>query len=146
MCGGDECESRRKIHDNPDGALRDRRRRGCLLGGGGAFEPKPDTFTLRAGRVQSLDVLLNDLNNDRVDPAQLTLVEQPSCGMALVTNGAVQYSSTDNCSGKVTLSYCVPYEEACQTVPITLTILAEQLEVYLGENGLAYTDRRSSST
>ena len=61
-----------------------------LFGGGGTFEPRPDIFTVRAGRSQALDVLLNDRNPDRVDPAELSLVQPPNCGTATVLDGSIQ--------------------------------------------------------
>ncbi|MHA3978119.1 hypothetical protein ACW9UR_10590 [Halovulum sp. GXIMD14794] len=97
-----------------------------LFGGGGTYEPRPDNFTLRAGRSQALDVLLNDRNPDRVDPAELTLVQPPNCGTATVLDGAIQYSSPPNCDGSIALSYCVPFDGACEVVSVTLRVISQQ--------------------
>lgn len=94
-----------------------------LLGGGGAYVSSNDSFTLRAGRVQSLDVLLNDRNVERADSAQMQIVRAPSCGQAIVTTGAIQYSDSESCVGTVTMSYCLPFEGNCQATDVTLNIL-----------------------
>lgn len=97
-----------------------------LFGGGGTYEPKPDNFTLRAGRAQTLDVLLNDQNPDRIDPTKLTLVQPPNCGTASVRDGAIQYSSPPNCDGSITMSYCVPFDGACEAVTVTLKVISQK--------------------
>ncbi|MEM8787746.1 MAG: hypothetical protein AAGE76_05755 [Pseudomonadota bacterium] len=94
-----------------------------LLGGAGTYEPQPDTFTLRAGRVQTLDVLLNDIATDSIDPEELSVVQAPRCGTALATGGAIQFSESESCIGQIVLSYCVPSEGNCQAVPVTLTLI-----------------------
>ncbi|NNU79237.1 hypothetical protein HMH01_02185 [Halovulum dunhuangense] len=95
---------------------------GGLLGGG-AYQANSDNFTLRAGRVQTLDVLLNDLGTDRIDPANLRVAQQPSCGSAIVIDGAIQYSGSDVCSGKANFTYCVADGEECLPTMVNLTLL-----------------------
>ncbi|WP_157966269.1 hypothetical protein [Oceanibium sediminis] len=94
-----------------------------LFSGSGSYQPKPDQFTLRAGRVQSLDVLLNDTNSEKIDPATLQVTRQPQCGTAMAVNGAVQYSDSSSCRGALDLAYCVPYDDNCEVVKISLNIL-----------------------
>ncbi len=96
---------------------------GSLFGGGGPYEAEDDKFTLRAGRVQALDVLLNDKNVDRIDPAQLTVVRQPDCGVAQSIDGTVQYSDSSRCQGALTFAYCVPFEDSCDFATVSLDIL-----------------------
>ncbi|MEM8869784.1 MAG: hypothetical protein AAGE38_05230 [Pseudomonadota bacterium] len=94
-----------------------------LLGSGGSFQSNPDTFALRAGRVQSLDVLLNDQNVDRVSADDLTIVKAPSCGVAQVVGGAIQYSESQSCLGEVAMAYCVPWDGSCRSTDVTLDIV-----------------------
>ncbi len=94
-----------------------------LLGGKGSYLPKDDSFTLRAGRVQSLDVLLNDENADRVDFSQMRVVRPASCGTAIAAHGAIQYSDSSECAGTVTFAYCVPFEERCNSTDVVLNVL-----------------------
>jgi len=95
-----------------------------LLGGGGSFEPRPDTFTVRAGRTQPLDVLLNDSNPERADIGALQIVTAPACGSATIVEGAVEYSSPADCSGTIELAYCLPFEGKCRAVPVTLKVIS----------------------
>ncbi|QHQ36924.1 hypothetical protein [Algicella marina] len=94
-----------------------------LLGGSAKFQPKPDTFQLRAGRLQSLDVLLNDKNKDLVDVSALSIVEPPECGLAEAINGAIQYSDSLDCIDKLEMSYCVPFEGECEATIVTLNVI-----------------------
>ncbi|MEM9779506.1 MAG: hypothetical protein AAF813_06285, partial [Pseudomonadota bacterium] len=94
-----------------------------LLGSGGSFQSNPDTFALRAGRVQSLDVLLNDRNVERVNAEELTIVTAPACGTAQVVGGAIQYSDSAACLGEVSLTYCVPWDGSCKATDVVLDIV-----------------------
>ncbi|MHA3914191.1 hypothetical protein [Halovulum sp. GXIMD14793] len=109
---------------------------GSLLGGSGAYKAQPDVFTLRAGRVQSLDVLLNDYNADRVNPDELKIVNAPSCGSALVVAGTIQFSESHACEGQVLMQYCVPFEDACEVTVVTLNVLkVENIPAAVSSNG-----------
>ena len=92
----------------------------------GSYRPKPDSFTLRAGRVQSLDVLLNDSNADRIDASSMRIVSVPHCGTAEALNGAVQYSDSDDCTGAVAFTYCIPEGENCAETTVALNIVREE--------------------
>jgi len=95
-----------------------------IFSGSGAYKANPDSFTLRAGRVQTLDVLLNDAGNERADPSLLKIVSGPHCGRAEVVDGAIQYSDSASCEGAVALTYCVPDgEEGCEETTVALNIL-----------------------
>ncbi|MSU89409.1 hypothetical protein GE300_07245 [Rhodobacteraceae bacterium 2CG4] len=106
------------------GAVIQRGEDGESLIGGGSFEPRADSFTLRAGRVQTLDVLLNDANADRADVSAMQILRAPECGVASVVDGAVQYSSPADCAGTIEISYCLPYDGKCKAVPVTLKVLS----------------------
>lgn len=107
-----------------------------LFGGPGTYVAQADVFTLRAGRVQSLDVLLNDLNYERVNADELEIVKAPSCGSALAVAGTIQYADSETCEGKVVLAYCVPFEDACNSTTVTLNILkVENIPVAVSSAG-----------
>jgi hypothetical protein len=94
-----------------------------LLSGSGAFEARPDTFTIIAGREQDLDVFLNDANPTRIDPSELSVMRQPRCGAAEAVAGKVRVTDTGGCEGEIELSYCVPYEGGCDLTDVTIEIL-----------------------
>lgn len=110
-----------------------------IFGGDDSYVGNPDKFALRAGRVQSLDVLLNDQNATEVDTAGLQITTEPSCGTALVVGGAIQYSDSASCAGEVELSYCVPFEDACDPVDVALTIVPDDSVLSVGSNDGAPT-------
>ncbi|MEO0388078.1 MAG: hypothetical protein AAF281_11195, partial [Pseudomonadota bacterium] len=91
--------------------------------GGNVFDAKPDTFTLRAGRVQTLDVLLNDEGVDLIDPEALRIVEGPACGLAMAVDGAVQYSETDGCDGTYQIRYSVPFEDTAPEAVVSIKVI-----------------------
>ena len=119
------------------GALMNRGEDGTsLFGSPGSYVAQADVFTLRAGRVQSLDVLLNDANYERVNADLLEIVKAPSCGFALPVAGTIQYSESQTCEGKVQLSYCVPFEDKCDAAVVTLNILkVEKTPAAVASNG-----------
>ena len=84
---------------------------------------RPDNFTVLAGRVQPLEVLLNDNNGERVNTENLFVVEQPSCGYALALGTNIQYSDSLGCVGKVAFTYCVEDSEGCEATLVTLNVL-----------------------
>ncbi len=94
-----------------------------FLGSSDNYEAKPDTFTLRAGRMQSLDVLLNDRNTDKIQPTDLAIVQPPKCGLAEAVAGTIQYSNSATCDGALVLSYCVPFEDECEATAVTLNVI-----------------------
>ena len=97
------------------------------------FKPAPDTFSLRAGRVQLLDVMLNDTGADLVDPQQLRVLAGPTCGMAEALDGAIQFSESETCIGEYELSYCVPFEDDCERTIVSLKVLNVERERQLAE-------------
>ncbi len=94
-----------------------------IFGGSGNYKAKEDAFTLRAGRIQTLDVLLNDSGVERIDPADLRITRMPECGTSTAVDGAIQYSSDTTCSGTIGMAYCVAFDGSCDSVPVTLTVL-----------------------
>ena len=110
-----------------------------IFGGDDSYVGNPDKFALRAGRVQALDVLLNDQNAAEVDAAGLQITTEPSCGTALAVGGAIQYSDSASCAGEVELSYCVPFEDACDPVDVALTIVPDDSALSVGSNDGAPT-------
>ncbi len=119
------------------GALMNRGEDGAsLFGGSGTYRAQPDVFTLRAGRVQSLDVLLNDLNVERVNADQLAIKSEPNCGSAIVVAGTIQYSDSHACEGRVEMQYCVPFEDACDLTVVTINVLkVENIPAAVASNG-----------
>jgi len=78
-----------------------------------------DQFTVRAGKAQVLDVLANDTQSGTV-----AIVEQPSCGTVRAGVGdTLEFFDSDNCSGNVTFTYCVPTEGICEAFKVALNVI-----------------------
>lgn len=114
-----------------------------LFGGGSDYDPKPDSFTLKAGRLSPLDVLLNDDNSDKVDASRLAIVNAPQCGVAEALGGVIQYSGTERCEGPYVLTYCVPFEGECKATAVTLEVINGEQSM---EETIAAARRRTNET
>ncbi len=96
---------------------------GSIFGAPTTYQPKPDTYAVRAGRTLMLDVLLNDANSDKIDVTALSVVSQPTCGQAVVIDGAIQYTAAASCAGDIELTYCIANADSCELTPVTLKVL-----------------------
>ncbi|MEM9428827.1 MAG: hypothetical protein AAGA32_04940 [Pseudomonadota bacterium] len=94
-----------------------------VFGGPDSYSAKPDSFAIRAGRVQSLAILSNDDGADLISPGDVRILSRPACGEIVAVEGVVTYSESDLCEGKYTFDYCVPWEDDCETTEVTLQII-----------------------
>lgn len=93
-----------------------------ILGPSKKFAATEDTYIIPAGKVQQLDVFSNDKNVDRIDTADLVIIDAPLCGTARPFNGKIEFLGQDSCAGTVSLTYCVSSEEECEPAVVTLDI------------------------
>ncbi len=91
--------------------------------GGNMLAVQDDAFTVRAGKPQFLDVLLNDKLPQDMNVADLRVIDQPSCGTVDPVNGQLQFLNSQECSGKVKFTYCMSGEEDCKTASVAVNIL-----------------------
>lgn len=101
-----------------------------FLPGGGlerAFEARPavaaedDSFMVRAGRRQFLDVLANDPVSDvaRID---VRILAQPTCGSVALEDEVLVYDSPAGCIGRVQFAYCIAEGAVCEPARVSLTV------------------------
>ncbi len=93
-----------------------------ILGPSKKFAAVEDTYIIPAGKVQQLDVFSNDKNVDRIEAADLVIVDAPLCGTARPFNGKIEFLGQDSCAGTVSLTYCIASEEDCEPAVVTLDI------------------------
>ncbi len=81
-----------------------------------------DSYTVRAGKNQSLDVLSNDSLE-----GEIQIVNLPRCGTAIPNGSLIDFVDSGNCIGNVEFSYCVEFEGTCVESEVSLTIINEEL-------------------
>ncbi len=111
-----------------------------FFGAESAKSTTEDSFTVRAGRDQTLDVQANDTLK-----GELVIVDLPSCGELTSTSGSqFNFTQSEACLGKVEFSYCVEDEEGeCAPSLVALTVVNDALESQIAANEAAETaDRR----
>ena len=86
-----------------------------------------DSFTVRAGRSQELDVLLNDRIDGPVESLQI--VANPSCGTIEQGDSGLVFGQSEACEGHVTFAYCLSDDPACTPAVVDLNIRPEQVVV-----------------
>ena len=100
-----------------------------------------DTYTVRAGKDQILDVLSNDsLEGD------IQIVEAPRCGTAVPTASGVNYVNSNSCIGNVNFIYCVNFEDVCVASKVALTVVNDEIEAQNEEDQLAAAEAQSRPT
>lgn len=90
--------------------------------GGNRLIAADDAYTVRAGRSQLLDVLLNDSIGDEIRENAIQIVRSPSCGTLRTTNGQVEFIDSETCAGRITFAYCLTEAEDCASATVALNI------------------------
>jgi hypothetical protein len=72
---------------------------------------RPDYYVVDQGKTQTLDIL----RNDRIVGvnAAIVVIEQPRCGALEVAGEAINYTTSDDCTGNIKFSYCIAGIEDC---------------------------------
>lgn len=91
-----------------------------LMGGETVVTSQDDSYSVRAGSSQILDVL----SNDKVK-GPLVVLTRPSCGsVALSGNNRLTFSSGAECSGQIEFAYCVDADGACAPNAVKINVIS----------------------
>jgi hypothetical protein len=93
-----------------------------ILGPSKKYTAVEDAYIIPTGKVQQLDVLSNDHNVDRIERADLVIVDAPICGSARQFDGKIEFVGQASCAGTVAFTYCVSTVEECEPAIVTLDI------------------------
>ena len=88
-----------------------------------------DSFIVRAGRNQTLDVLLNDLAHGAKSNAAIKVVSNPSCGAVEADANTVRYFGSDECEGLISFAYCLDRGKECAPAKVTLNVRPTDVQV-----------------
>jgi hypothetical protein len=84
------------------------------LAGENILKVQDDAFSIRAGKPQLLNVLLNDQAPKGATEEAILIVDQPACGALAKKDGQVQFLDSNACSGEVQFTYCLTDDEGCR--------------------------------
>lgn len=91
-----------------------------LMSGADVVVSQDDSFSVRAGSAQVLDVLSNDTVK-----GQIVVLSRPSCGaIALTGNNKISFSSDESCQGQVEFAYCVDSEGSCTPNSVKVNVIS----------------------
>ncbi len=96
------------------------------LSGANVLQPEDDVFTVRAGKPQSLNVLLNDQAPDGATETAILIMEEPICGELALANGQIEYTNSQTCNGPVTFTYCLAADVKCVEAKVALQVMPYQ--------------------
>ncbi len=92
----------------------------ALMGGDTVVATQDDSYSVRAGSAQILDVLSNDTVK-----GPIVVLSRPSCGVVELTgNNRISFSSEASCDGEVTFAYCVDSDGACAPNAVNINIIS----------------------
>ncbi len=102
-----------------------------LMSGADVVVSQDDSFSVRAGSAQVLDVLSNDTVK-----GQIVVLSRPSCGaIELTGNNKISFSSDESCQGQVEFAYCVDSEGSCTPNSVKVNVIS----VSYAQNGTTET-------
>lgn len=84
--------------------------------------PGDDAYTVRAGKPQAIDVLLNDHVADDFDVAAIRIIQAPACGTLSPFGRQLEFAGSEACSGPVTFTYCLSESEDCAVATVSLNV------------------------
>ena len=94
-----------------------------LMGGESVAATQDDSYSVRAGSNQILDVL----SNDEVK-GPIVVLSRPSCGLVeLTSNNRLSFSSAAECNGVVEFAYCVDADGACNPNAVKINVISVNL-------------------
>ncbi len=92
----------------------------AMFSGNSAVATEDDSYSVRAGARQVLDVLSNDKVN-----GPIVVLSGPSCGaVELTSNNRLSFSSDANCSGEVEFAYCVDVDGSCDPKSVKINVIS----------------------
>ncbi len=92
----------------------------ALMGSETVAATQDDSYSVRAGSSQILDVL----SNDEVK-GPLVVLSRPSCGtVELTSNNRLSFLSTAECTGAVEFAYCVDDQGSCEPNAVKINVIS----------------------
>ena len=92
----------------------------ALMGDKTVTATQDDTYSVRAGAVQILDVL----SNDEIK-GPIVVLTRPNCGgVELTSNNRLAFSSPAECTGLVEFAYCVDADGACAPNAVKINVIS----------------------
>lgn len=92
----------------------------ALMAGEEVVATQDDSYSVRAGASQILDVL----SNDKVK-GPIVVLTRPSCGtVEMNSNNRLSFSSSAECSGEVEFAYCVDAEGKCDPNAVKINVIS----------------------
>ncbi len=92
----------------------------ALMSGESEIASQDDSYSVRAGSLQILDVQSND-----VEKGPIVVLSRPSCGTVELTgNNKVSFSSAQECQGPVEFAYCVDANGICEPNTVRINVIS----------------------
>ncbi len=92
----------------------------ALMSGGDVVAIQDDSYSVRAGASQVLDVLSNDTVK-----GPIVVLSRPSCGeIELTGSNRLTFSSDASCTGEVEFAYCVDAEGECAPTSVRINVIS----------------------
>ncbi len=92
----------------------------ALMAGEEIVATQDDSYSVRAGASQILDVL----SNDEVK-GPIVVLTRPNCGtVAMTSNNRLSFTSDAECNGEVEFAYCVDSEGKCNPNAVKINVIS----------------------
>lgn len=92
----------------------------ALMAGEDVVVTQDDSYSVRAGASQILDVLSNDTVK-----GPIVVLTRPNCGaVELTSNNRLSFSSDAACNGEVEFAYCVDAEGKCDPNAVKINVIS----------------------
>ncbi len=92
----------------------------AMMSGETAVATQDDSYSVRAGASQILDILSNDAVK-----GPIVVLTRPSCGaIEMSNNNRLSFSSDDTCVGEVEFAYCVDNEGKCDPNAVKINVIS----------------------
>lgn len=92
----------------------------AIMAGEEVASPQDDSYSVRAGASQILDVLSNDTVK-----GPIVVLTRPSCGtIAMSSDNRLSFTSDAACSGEVEFAYCVDSEGKCAPNAVKINVIS----------------------
>ena len=92
----------------------------ALMSGEEVVATQDDSYSVRAGSRQVLDVLSNDTVQ-----GPIVVLSRPSCGaIEMASNNRLSFSSDAACTGAVEFAYCVDAEGTCEPNSVKINVIS----------------------
>ena len=92
----------------------------ALMSGEDVVATQDDSYSVRAGSSQILDVLSNDTVK-----GPIVVLTRPSCGaVEMTSNNRLLFSTDDACNGAVEFAYCVDADGQCDPNAVKINVIS----------------------